>query len=438
MALGGGSALDAAKAIALRAANDIPIWEMEYDGPTLAPAARSSPCRRRGDGLEAHPFAVITHEEIGRKDYIGHRSLLPVTTILDPGLTVGLPAAVTAATGVDALTHSLESLLSRNGNPFAEATALGVIRTVVEWLPRAVADGTDLEARSQMLMAAHLRGRAGQRDGVGLVHALGHALERGRLAQGRPWRSCCRRCSRSTRRSRCAMSLVGVARGAPPSSRHSSAPRSVSCDRFLAGVGQRHRRCARSGSTMQLIVVAQDAIDDVVDPLPPRDTGCRSTKPRAIAWIASSRKPRRLSRRAFVESRHDVGPGHEVAVTQHAASLPSVLEAWMRGFDRFLPAPGSTRLLDEGVTASLQSAPSPVDERLHLADEALERLAVRRRLLGDDRPEAQLDVRPSRSAICSGVPFQKVSSSSTSAIGVRLCSIAAFQTRSPPLRSRGG
>ena len=92
-------------------------------------------------------------------------SLLPVATILDPALTVGLPPAATAATGVDAMTHSLESLLSANPNPFAEAMALGVIRTVGTWLRRAVADGSDLEARSQMLMASHLAGRRpGERD----------------------------------------------------------------------------------------------------------------------------------------------------------------------------------------------------------------------------------------------------------------------------------
>ena len=139
-----------------------------------------------GTGSEAHSFAVITHEEIGRKDYVGHPSLLPVTTILDPGLTVGLPPAVTAATGIDAMTHSLESLLSANPNPFAEAMALGVIRTVGTWLRRAVADGTDLEARSQMLMASHLAG-VGQASGtgVGLVHALGHSIgTRGKVAHG--------------------------------------------------------------------------------------------------------------------------------------------------------------------------------------------------------------------------------------------------------------
>ena len=139
-----------------------------------------------GTGSEAHSFGVITDEAAGRKGYIGHPSLLPKATILDPGLTVGLPPVVTAATGVDAMTHSLESLLSANPNPFAEAMAIGVIRTVERWLRAAVADGADLEARSQMLMASHLAG-VGQASGtgVGLVHALGHAIgTRGRVAHG--------------------------------------------------------------------------------------------------------------------------------------------------------------------------------------------------------------------------------------------------------------
>ena len=179
--------MDAAKAIDLRAANDRPVWDLEYDGPDLTPGVPIVAVpTTAGTGSEAHSFAVITREEIGRKDYVGHPSLLPVTTILDPGLTVGLPPSVTAATGVDAMTHSLESLLSANPNPFAEAMALGVIRTVGTWLRRAVADGTDLEARSQMLMASHLAG-VGQASGtgVGLVHALGHSIgTRGRVAHG--------------------------------------------------------------------------------------------------------------------------------------------------------------------------------------------------------------------------------------------------------------
>ena len=187
VAMGGGSAMDAAKAIDLRAANDLPVWELEYDGPDLAPGLPIVAVpTTAGTGSEAHSFAVITHEEIGRKDYVGHPSLLPVATILDPGLTVGLPRSVTAATGIDAMTHSLESVLSANPNPFAEAMALGVIRTVGRWLRLAVADGSDLEARSQLLMASHLAG-VGQASGtgVGLVHALGHSIgSRGKVAHG--------------------------------------------------------------------------------------------------------------------------------------------------------------------------------------------------------------------------------------------------------------
>jgi alcohol dehydrogenase len=265
--------MDAAKAIALCAANDRPVWELEYDGPDLAPGRPIVAIpTTAGTGSEAHPFAVITHEEVGRKDYIGHPSLLPSTTILDPALAVGLPPGVTAATGVDAMTHSLESLISRNGNPFAESTAIGVVRTVHEWLPRAIADGSDLEARSQMLMASHLAG-VGQASGtgVGLVHALGHALgTRGRLAHGtalavilpevlrfyadeaglRDWE----------------LALVGVAlKAASPTEEVATAAGAAIGElrQFLTSVGQRHRLSSLGFDDASLDVVAQDAIDDV-------------------------------------------------------------------------------------------------------------------------------------------------------------------------------
>jgi alcohol dehydrogenase len=272
VALGGGSAMDAAKAIALCAANERPVWELEYDGPTLA---RGRPIvaipTTAGTGSEAHPFAVITHEEIGRKDYIGHPSLLAFATILDPALTVDLPAAVTAATGVDALTHSLESLLSMNGNPFAESMALGVIRTVHEWLPRAVADGSDLEARSQMLMAAHLAG-VGQASGtgVGLVHALGHALgTRGKLPHGTalavvlPEVLAFYAADEGLRDRE--LALVGVAlRAASPTEQPATAGGAAIGElrRFLGSLGQRPALRSLGFDDDSLSVVAQDAIDD--------------------------------------------------------------------------------------------------------------------------------------------------------------------------------
>jgi alcohol dehydrogenase len=280
VAIGGGSAMDAAKAIDLCATNDHPIWELEYDGSSLAPGRPIVAIpTTAGTGSEAHPFAVITHEEIGRKDYIGHPSLLPYATILDPELTLGLPAGVTAASGVDALTHSLESLLSRNGNPFAEATALGVIRTVAEWLPRAVVDGTDLEARSQMLMASHLAG-VGQASGtgVGLVHALGHALgTRGRLTHGTALAVVLPEvlafyAADTGLRDR-ELALVGVAlRAASATEQEATAAGAAigQLRQFLRSLGQRPTLRSLGFDGMLLDVVAEDAIDDAAIKNSPR------------------------------------------------------------------------------------------------------------------------------------------------------------------------
>jgi alcohol dehydrogenase len=214
---------------------------------------------------------VITREDVGRKDYIGHSSLLPVATILDPALTVGLPAGVTAATGVDALTHSLESLLSRNSNPFAESMAIGVIRTVHEWLPKALSDGADLEARSQMLMAAHLAG-VGQASGtgVGLVHALGHALgTRGKLPHGTALAGVLPEVlafyeAEPGLRDR-ELALVGVAlRAASPTEQAATAAGAAIGElrRFLASLGQRHSLRSLGFDEPALDVVAQDTVDD--------------------------------------------------------------------------------------------------------------------------------------------------------------------------------
>jgi alcohol dehydrogenase len=187
VALGGGSAMDSAKAMALHAANDRDVMSLGYHDATLAAGVPVIAIpTTAGTGAETNTYGVITDEAAGRKGYVGHESVLPQVAILDPELTLGLPPGPTAATGVDAMTHSLESLLSKHPNPFAEAIALGVIRTVGEWLPRAVDDGADIEARSRMLLAAHYAG-VGQQSGtgVGAVHAIGHSVgTRGRLAHG--------------------------------------------------------------------------------------------------------------------------------------------------------------------------------------------------------------------------------------------------------------
>ena len=187
VAVGGGSSLDSAKVMSLHATNGGDVLALAYHRGDLA-AGRPVVAvpTTAGTGAETNTYGVITDEVAGRKGYVGHPSVYPTWSVLDPALTVGVPPAATAATGVDAMTHSLESLLSRNPNPFAEGLALQVIRTVVAFLPRAVADGADLEARSQLLLASHIAG-IGQQSGtgVGLVHALGHAIgTRGRLAHG--------------------------------------------------------------------------------------------------------------------------------------------------------------------------------------------------------------------------------------------------------------
>src|SRR5438309_2383282 len=141
VALGGGSAMDTAKAMALHAANDRDVMALGYHDETVAPGVPVIAIpTTAGTGAETNTYGVITDETRGRKGYVGHESVLPRIAILDPELTLGLPPGPTAATGVDAMTHSLESLLSRNPNPFAEAIALGVIRTIPEWPPRAADD----------------------------------------------------------------------------------------------------------------------------------------------------------------------------------------------------------------------------------------------------------------------------------------------------------
>jgi alcohol dehydrogenase len=162
VALGGGSAMDAAKAIALHATEPtMPIVAV----PTTA-----------GTGAETNGFGVIEDTARRCKVYIGHETVRPKIAMLDPELTIGVPAAVTAATGIDALVHGIESLSARGANPISVGYATQAVRMVSAWLPAAVEDGTDLEARSQLILGAHLAGRALSISGLGLVHGIAHAL----------------------------------------------------------------------------------------------------------------------------------------------------------------------------------------------------------------------------------------------------------------------
>ncbi|MEW6339463.1 MAG: iron-containing alcohol dehydrogenase [Pseudomonadota bacterium] len=181
IAFGGGSALDAAKAVALMVGQDRPLWDFEDVGDNylrvnvagMAPVVAVP--TTAGTGSEVGRASVITDEHAHVKRIIFHAKMLPAVVILDPELTVGLPAKLTAATGMDALSHNLEAYCSPFYHPMATGIALEGIRLIKQFLPRAVKDGQDLEARLQMLVASSMGATAFQR-GLGAMHALAHPL----------------------------------------------------------------------------------------------------------------------------------------------------------------------------------------------------------------------------------------------------------------------
>ena len=181
IAFGGGSGIDAAKAVALMAHQSVSIWELEdvgdnwtrANGELIAPIVALP--TTAGTGAEVGRASVILDESSETKKIIFHPKMLPQIVILDPELTVGLPAALTAATGMDAFSHSLEAWSSPLFHPMAEGIAAEGIRLVREYLPRAVRDGADIEARTQMLVASSMGATSFQR-GLGAIHALAHPL----------------------------------------------------------------------------------------------------------------------------------------------------------------------------------------------------------------------------------------------------------------------
>jgi len=181
IAFGGGSALDAAKAVALMVGQSRPLWDFEDVGDNWARVNEEGVApivavpTTAGTGSEVGRASVITDAVNHVKKIIFHPKMLPQIVILDPELTVGLPAHITAATGMDALSHCLEALCSPFYHPMAEGIAIEGIRLVMQYLPRAVADGHDLEARTQMLVASSMGATAFQK-GLGAMHAIAHSL----------------------------------------------------------------------------------------------------------------------------------------------------------------------------------------------------------------------------------------------------------------------
>ncbi len=183
IAFGGGSAIDAAKAVALMVGQDRPLWDFEDVGDnwqrvnTETMAAVVAVPTTAGTGSEVGRASVITDTTTDNpiKRLIFHPKMLPEIVILDAELTTGLPPMLTAATGMDALSHALEAYSSPYFHPMAEAIAIEAIRLVKNYLPRATADGNDVEARAQMLVASTMGATAFQR-GLGAMHALAHPL----------------------------------------------------------------------------------------------------------------------------------------------------------------------------------------------------------------------------------------------------------------------
>lgn len=176
IALGGGSPLDVGKAARLlvkRPGFDFTKFYDESDWSGLAPCIAIP--TTAGTGSEVGRSSVITLDATHRKAVLFHPELLAKLVILDPQLTVGLPAKLTAATGADALTHCIESFTCPQFHPMCDGIALEGIRLIVEALPRACAKGDDLEARGHMLVAAAMGAVAFQKD-LGVVHSLAHPL----------------------------------------------------------------------------------------------------------------------------------------------------------------------------------------------------------------------------------------------------------------------
>ena len=181
IAFGGGSALDAGKVIAFMSGQTRPLWDFEDVGDWWTRADRRGIApivavpTTAGTGSEVGRAGVVINEATHQKKIIFHPQMMPGVVISDPELTVGLPPAITAATGMDAFVHCFEAFCSPGFHPLADGVALEGMRLIQTYLPRAYDDGKDIEARSRMLDAASMGATAFQK-GLGGVHAIAHPV----------------------------------------------------------------------------------------------------------------------------------------------------------------------------------------------------------------------------------------------------------------------
>ncbi len=182
VALGGGSAIDAAKAIALMAVNDGDLWDYVRDGsgrgmePKLRPLALIAIPTTAGTGSEVDAGSVISYPERNEKVSCGTPWSFPVCSVVDPELMRSVPPALTAYQGFDVLFHAIECYLSRAANPASDIFALDAVRRVARSLPRAVRQGEELQARTDMAWASTQAGFCLTLSGLTAQHSLEHAL----------------------------------------------------------------------------------------------------------------------------------------------------------------------------------------------------------------------------------------------------------------------
>lgn len=181
VAFGGGSGLDLGKCVAFMVGQTRPVWDFEDIGDwwTRANVDGIAPIvavpTTAGTGSEVGRASVITSSQTHVKKVIFHPKFLPAVTICDPELTVGMPKVITAGTGMDAFAHCLEAYSSPFYHPMSAGIALEGMRLVKEYLPRAYRDGSDIEARAQMMSAAAMGAVAFQK-GLGAIHSLSHPV----------------------------------------------------------------------------------------------------------------------------------------------------------------------------------------------------------------------------------------------------------------------
>ena len=181
IAFGGGSGLDLGKVVAFMSGQNRPVWDFEDVGDwwTRADADGIAPIiavpTTAGTGSEVGRAGVIVNSETHDKKIIFHPKILPSIVICDPELTIGMPAAITAGTGMDAFAHCLEAYCSPHYHPMSQGIAIEGMRLVKENLPRAFADDMDIEARAHMMSAAAM-GATAFMKGLGAIHALSHPI----------------------------------------------------------------------------------------------------------------------------------------------------------------------------------------------------------------------------------------------------------------------